>query len=484
MNERDIALIDHLLSNYSENSLIEFKLNNANPKVIGKLCSALANSARVNNEDNAYVLWGINDATKEIIGTDIDIEAKTVGNEVFQLWLAKRLKPAPACVFRTVDHPDGRVVLLEIPAAIQAPVNYDDISYIRVGSATPKLADFPELHHKLIANLIPFVWEKSVAKAYVTTDEVLKLLDYPAYFHLTNQNLPDNKQGIIEHLSADGLIKEDVGGRWDILNLGAILFANDLTEFDSSLSRKSVRFVAYDGDNRAATVTHRQDGQKGYATGFAGLLGYINGLLPINEHIGEAFRTSTPLFPVRAIRELVANAIIHQDMTISGAGPQIELFSDRLEITNPGKPLVETERMIDLPPRSRNEALAGLMRRMNICEEQGTGLDKVIVDVELFQLPPPQFEANPHSMIVTLYAPRSFANMSKDERIRACFQHAVILYLSGGKKMKNASLCKRLGIESKNASQATRVINASVKSGKIKIGDPEHPKAGYLPWFA
>ena len=129
-------------------------------------------------------------------------------------------------------------------------------------------------------------------------------------------------------------------------------------------------------------MTHRQDGQRGYASGFKGLIDYIEALLPRNEHIGTAFRTEAALFPPIAIRELVANALIHQDMTVTGSGPLIELFSDRLEITNPGVPLINPDRFIDLPPRSRNESLAALMRRMRICEEQGTGIDKVIAAVE------------------------------------------------------------------------------------------------------
>jgi len=141
--------------------------------------------------------------------------------------------------------------------------------------------------------------------------------------------------------------------------------------------------VSYNGTNRAATVTHRQDGKRGYASGFKGLVDYIAGLLPRNEHIGNAFREESPVFPSIALRELIANALIHQDMTITGAGPLIELFTDRLEITNPGKPLVNPDRFIDSPPRSRNEALAALMRRMRLCEEQGTGIDKVIAAVEL-----------------------------------------------------------------------------------------------------
>jgi predicted HTH transcriptional regulator len=189
------------------------------------------------------------------------------------------------------------------------------------------------------------------------------------------------------------------------------------------------------------------------------------------------------LYPPLAIRELVANALIHQDMTINGAGPQIELFEGRLEITNPGAPLMEIDRMIDLPPRSRNEMLASLMRRMNICEEQGSGLDKVIIDVELFQLPPPNFQAAENSLQAVLHSPRSFAEMSVEERVRACYQHAVIQHLSG-ERMKNASLCKRFGIDSKNAAQASGVIKATLQRGLIRIADENHPRAGYVPCWA
>ena len=179
----------------------------------------------------------------------------------------------------------------------------------------------------------------------------------------------------------------------------------------------------------------------------------------------------------------MANALIHQDMTVSGAGPQIELFTDRIEITNPGCSLVKPDRMIDLPPRSRNEALADLMRRMGMCEEQGSGLDKVIASVEVFQLPAPLFRAGDNSMQVVLYGPRTFSDMTPDERIRACYFHAVLKFLSG-EKMKNATLCARLGIDPKNAAQASAVITKTLAAGLIRAADPDHPRAGYVPHWA
>ncbi len=481
--ERDIVLVDELLANGSEIGCVEYKHNNENPDMIGKLCAALSNVARIEQKDFAYIIWGIEDETKNIIGTTFNPDAKTKGNQVFIMWLSQMLSPRITFNFRNVNHPKGNLVLLEIPATHTTPVEFNKTAYIRIASATPRLSDYPEHYQKLINSLRSYNWENAIAKSFVTADEVLKLIDYPAYFKFTKQNLPSNKKGILEKLVADKLIVKDVGGHWNITNLGAILFAENLDSFDTSLSRKGIRFVAYDGDNRAATVKQRVDGKRGYAKAFGGVISYINNLLPLNERIGSTQRKPTLIFPEIAIRETIANALIHQDMTISGTGPLIELFNTRLEITNPGKSLVKTDRMIDLPPRSRNEALASLMRRMGMCEEQDTGLDKVIISIELNQLPPPKFQELDNSMRVILLAPRSFADMTVSERVRACYQHAIIKYLDG-KKMKNSTLCERFGIDKKNAAQASVVIKKALENKFIKPADPEHPRGGYEPIWA
>lgn len=480
---RDIALIDELRSKPGETPWLEFKQNYSDFEMIGKYCSALSNSARLEGHDMAFLLWGIEDNTHAVTGTDFNPDTFKVGNQPLPFVLAKQLQPSIAFSFRTINHPQGRVVLLEIPAATGTPVTFNSIAYIRISSATPKLTDYPERYQQLIERMQPYRWEHGVARQFSTTDDVLSLLDYRQYFRLTNQPLPENRTGILDRLAADRLILRDVGDRWNITNLGAILFANRLSDFSTSLARKAVRFIAYKGNNRATTVTYRHDEEKGYAIGFEGLVQYINDILPKNEHIGAAFREAHPMFPELAIRELVANALIHQDMTITGAGPQIELFADRIEISNPGQPLVKPERMIDLPPRSRNETIASLMRRMKLCEEQGSGLDKVITVIEVFQLPAPLFRAEDNSFQAILYGPRTFAEMTPDERVRACYYHAVLKYLSGD-KMKNATLCDRLGIARKNAAQASTVINRAVEAELIRIADPEHPRAGYVPHWA
>ena len=309
--DRDIALIDELLALPSETSWLEFKQGNADPDVVGKRCSALSNAARVDGRDVAYMLWGVEDNTHRVVGTDFNPDLQKANGQVLSLWLANALQPSVAFSFRSVEHPWGRVDVLEIPAATGAPVAFNNIAYIRIGSATPKLTEYPERYQQLIERLQPYRWEQGVARQFASGDDVLALLDYTQYFRLTQQPLPDNRTGIFDRLEADRLVVRDVAGRWNITNLGAILLANNLGEFDASLARKAVRFVAYGGKNRAAKVTFRRDGEKGYAVGFEGLVSYLNDLLPKNEHIGAALRETHPLFPGLAIRELVANALIY-----------------------------------------------------------------------------------------------------------------------------------------------------------------------------
>ena len=274
-HSRDVALIDDLLALPAETAWVEFKHENSNPETIGRRVAALSNAARVEAQDTAYMVWGVEDGTHAIRGTRFEPDEARVRGQPLALWLAQNLQPSLAFTFRAVAHPQGRLVLLEIPAAPGAPVCFQNISYIRIGSATPKLTDYPDRFQQLIERLRPYRWESEVAQAYADADEVLTLLDYP----------------------------------------------------------------------------------------------------------------------------------------------------------------------------------------------------------------PPLFQPEDSAMRVVLYGPRTFAEMTPDERVRACYFHAVLKFLSGG-KMKNATLCARLGIAARNASQATHVINKTLALGLIRAADADHPRAGYVPHWA
>lgn len=477
------GLVRELCKQPAETEWLEFKHNNADPQEIGEYLSALANSAALCGKANAYLVWGIENADHAMVGTTFSPASAKVGGEELENWLLRLLSPKIHFRFYPVDVDGCSLVLLEIGRAFRHPVQFQGQEFIRVGSYKKRLKDFPEKERALwrIFDQIPF--EDGVAVEHASSEDVLRLIDYPAYFDLLERSLPEGRQGILAALEDDVLIRPAEAGGWNITNLGAILFAKRLSEF-RTLSRKAVRVIRYKGNSRVETQ-REQVGGKGYASGFEGLIDFVNGLLPSNEVIGPALRKTVPMFPELAVRELVANALIHQDFFVTGAGPMVEIFDDRVEITNPGEPLVDTLRFVDTPPKSRNDGVASLMRRFRICEERGSGIDKVISQVELFQLPAPLFEVPEGFTRVVLFAHRPLTEMDKADRIRACYLHACLRYVTR-QPMTNASVRERFGIAEKNSATASRLIRESVSAGVIVPYDPDAaPKLmRYVPVWA
>lgn len=323
---------------------MEFKHNKARTEEIGKYLSALSNSAALLGKQCAYVVWGIDDKTHEPQGTTFKPRQCKVGNENLENWLLRLLDPRIDFHIHEGVVDDKRIVLFEIPPVPNRPVRFQGTEYIRVGSYTKKLRDFPEKERSLwrVFDKTPF--EQGVAKADATSNEVLSLINYPKYFHMMGQPLPDNRAAILERLESERIILRKSGDRYDISNVGAILFARELEDF-RRLARKALRVVIYRGNSRIETIKE-QTGGKGYAVGFEEAISYINDQLPQNEQIGQALRKKVRMYPKIAIRELVANALIHQDFSVTGAGPMVEMFSNRMEITNPGAPLIDPLRFI------------------------------------------------------------------------------------------------------------------------------------------
>ena len=478
------SLIKEFIAMSTETEWLEFKCNFTDPQSIGEYLSALSNSAAINEKHFGYIVWGIADETHDISGTAFKPHQAKKGNQELESWLEMHLSPRINFKIHEFTYNEKPIVLFEIPCASHRPVSFKGVEYIRIGSYKKSLKEFPEKERLLwkLFERIPF--ELQAAKPNVTSNEVLKLLDYPAYFDLTNQPLPDNKEGILDKLSSERMIIKKDGGIYDITNLGGIVFAKDLNSFDH-LARKAIRVIVYKHTNRVETI-REQTGVKGYGVGFEGAITFINNLLPENEIIDNALRKNVRMYPEVAIRELVANAVIHQDFTLRGTGPMVEIFSDRIEVTNPGIPLIDTLRFIDEPPLSRNEALASFMRRINICEERGSGIDKVIFQVEFYQLPAPEFMVTSNHTKTILYAHKDFANMDKADRTRACYQHACLRYVSND-FLTNTSLRERFSIAKKNHSMASRMISDAMTEKLIKRHDPENKSkkhVKYIPFWA
>lgn len=477
------SLVEELCKLPKETEWVEFKHNNADPNEVGEYISALANSAALAGKVHAYLIWGVDDGSHDILGTTFRYGTAKMGNEELENWVLRLLAPKIRFDFHELDIEGKTVCLLEIEAAQRQPVQFSGQEFVRVGSYKKKLKEFPEKERELWRLFDTTSFERQIAAPHLSSPDVLEMLDYSAYFELLGLPMPAGAEGIIEALSAEDLIIRDEAGRWNITNLGAVLFAKNLDDF-KSLKRKAVRVVLYRGEGRIETI-REQMGTRGYANGFEGLIRFINGLLPSNEVIGEALRKEVPMFPELAVRELVANALIHQDFSQSGNGPIVEIFDSRMEITNPGLPLVETRRFLDAPPKSRNEALASLLRRIGVCEERGSGIDKVVFQTEFYQLPAPSFETIEESTKTVLFAHKDLNDMDKADKVWACYLHACLRFVER-QPMTNTSLRERFKVEAHNRAIITRIINDALESGLILPYAPDQGRrhAKYIPFWA
>ena len=437
----------------------------------GKLCKYCVALA---NEGGGNLLLGVADRPpRTVVGT------KAVNNPIC---MAEKLFQTLG--FRVdvdeVNHPDGRVVVFNIPSRPRGTAYHLNGTYfMRAGEELVPMSE--DQLRRIFAEGEPD-WLEEHSRTGLDAAQVVELLDTQSFFDLLKLPYPTEQTGVLDRLQQERLV-DVVADNYAIRRLGALLLAKRLQDFHD-ISRKAPRVVVYPGTSKLDTKLE-QPGIKGYAVGFRELVHFIMSQLPQNEVIEDALRKEVKLVPEIAIRELVANALIHQDFRIGGASVMVEIYSDRVEISDPGDPIVPVDRFID-GYQSRNERLADLMRRFAICEEKGSGVDKVIQAIELHQLPAPDFRAGFKRLSVVLLAPRNFEVMDRNDRIRACYQHCCLRYVLH-EKMTNQSLRERFKLPEDKNVLASQTIASTLEAGKIKVADPAQTSTryrSYLPFWA
>lgn len=465
-----VRQIDLWRQSRSEHQRLEFKeaKRQFDNHKLYQYCVALA------NEGGGCLLLGVaNKPPRRVVGSKAIDDPIGMTEKVFEC-LGFRVE------IEEVEHPDGRVVVIQVPSRPRGTAYHLNGQYLmRSGQ---QLVPMSEDRLRAIFSEGGLNWGQHAAADGLDVQEVVELLDVQTFFELLNLPFPADRSGVIDRLLQERLI-DRTGDEYSIRRLGALLLARRLSDFPD-VAPKAPRVVVYSDKSKLRTRID-QDGKKGYAVGFAGLVDFIMSQLPQNELFKDALRDEFKLVPGVAIRELAANALIHQELTMVGASVMIEVYSDRVEMTNPGEPIVPIERFID-GYQSRNERLANIMRRLRICEEKSSGIDRVVAAAEAYQLPAPIFQVVHRRTAVTIFGPRPFEEMNREDRIRACYQHCVLRWVMK-QQMTNQSLRKRFHLpENKNAT-VSQVIAATIDAGLIKLDErvgKSRRLARYLPIWA
>lgn len=463
--------LNRWLTDAPESEHLEFKeakLQYDTTKLL-RYCVALA------NEGGGHLVLGVTDKRpRQVVGTQA---FQNRGDITARILETLRIRVDA----EELQHPDGRVLVFVIPPRpVGTPLHHEGTYLMRAGEELVPMS--PDQLRRIFAEG-GTDWFGQSARDGASPDEVIALLDTQSFFDLMGMPYPTNRDGVLARLAQERLVLDKPDG-WCITNLAAILLAKRLDAFSPDLARKAPRVVIYEGVNKLIT---REDkvGGKGYAVGFESLVDFVHSSAPLNRFVEQVVREEVKMFPRQAIRELVANALVHQDFDATGQSVMVEMYTDRLEVSNPGQPPIKVERFID-EFGSRNERLAELMRRMGLCEEKGSGIDKVIHLAEVYQLPAPDFRVSETRTTAILFAHQDFANMSKPDRIRACYQHCCLKYVSND-RMSNQSLRERFKLPESKTATASQVIGATKEAELIKPDESDTTStryARYLPFWA
>ncbi len=440
--------------------------------------------AFANNPNGGNLVFGVAEPDAALVGVSKEQMVEIVG----QLTNLGRdaIEPPLVLDHAMVEVDQVALLFVHIPECRNKPVHRRGKSieeaWVR-SSGTTRKASRHDIGTLMLHSHAPR-WEELRASSLLSASEVVERLDLETIARLLQHPLPTEEDELIRWLIDESIVTPDGSGYY-ITNFGAIAAAKQLEQF-ATLARKRIRVIRYRGTNKVETIDELM-GQKGYAAGFEGLIGYLKRSLPHSEVIQQSLRREVTVYPEIALRELIANSLIHQDFSITGAGPTVEIFDDRITFTNPGTllPGKRLDRLIGTTPESRNEVLASAFRRYRICEERGTGFQKVVANIELFGLPPVLFSPQENSFQVTLFAPRKFAEMSQAERIEACYQHSILQYLSS-QTLTNTTLRERFKVNEKQRNQITNLIADAVTAGRIKRKDASSGNkfAEYWPYWA
>lgn len=448
-------------------------LSDKSDRLAQHLC-AFANTAK-----GGYLAFGINNDTtfNDLTKEQIEDIATKLGN------IAKNnLAWAIQLEHSVVEFQGHPILFIRIPEQANKPIHLRgrDIyeAYIRSAGHSVKMSR--EHVHELIAHSYGLSFEHRVAKSGLSADDVTDLLECSKLFELLHKNIPSEKRLMMNQLEEYGLIASK-NGSYDILNLGAILFAKRLKDFPT-LESKEIIVRRYQGtNNRTLALEYRC--QTGYAVGFEDLITFVGQNTSI-EHI-DIKRTSVPTYPWVAIREFAANMMVHQDFAVRGMPLTIEIFTNRLSFTNPGTSLNDINRLIDLPPHSRNEVLAQMMFLLEMCERRGSGIDRAADAIGKMTLPAYKVQSGDDYTRITLFPKKNVNEMTREERIAVCYQHTCLLY-EDGLSVNNQSVRERFKLNKNQSAMASRILTDTLESGLIKMENPETDSKRYktyIPYY-
>ena len=390
MNPNDLtALVDRLRALPTETEWLEFKRNNTDPQLIGEYLSALANEAALCNQPRGYLVFGVVDATHDVVGTTFDPYAeKAKGNQGLLPWLAALLDPNPGIDVHLVDHPDGPVVMLAVGPARDQPCTFSGVAYCRIGNSKTELVKHPAKARALWTR--DSDWSAETCHRATLVD-----LDPDAIAKAREQFLVKHPTQVGELANWDDvtfLNKARLLKQGEVTNAALVLLGRSESATLIAPAVAKVSWLLKDAENGDLDYEHF-----GPPFMLAGdrLLKRLRNLTVRALPSGTLFPQELTQYDPWVIREALHNSIAHQDYRRHARITVVE-FPDRILVANLGDFLpgsVQTVIEQDSPQLLyRNPFLADAMVELNLIDTQGGGIKRMFETQRRRSFPLPDYD--------------------------------------------------------------------------------------------
>ena len=360
--DKYLDIIANLLNLNDEYEWLDFKENWFNKDEIGEYISAVANGACLCGKEYGYILWGVEDNSRNVVGTNINFD-RDIDHEPYKHYLARKLKPSVAFEVIERKYENKRVILLQVPASKSVQTKFNDVAYFRIGSSKEKLSKFPEWELKL--NTI-------LQEGYPTIVNVAA----PDYA----QELSFGKLFMYYAAKGIALKKESFERSLKLRNKNGQY--NVMAYILSDQNSIPVRVSIFSGKDKTSPLfSVKEFGNTCIMYSMDKILEYgdaIN-IIQADERNRISERKDVPLFDYEAFHEAILNAFIHNKwLTLNS--PQISIFTDRIEILSHGGLALDQDEKVFYSGASLpvNDVLASIFLQLRISERSGRGVPKIV----------------------------------------------------------------------------------------------------------
>jgi ATP-dependent DNA helicase RecG len=392
----------------SELSDLEFKTAKSNiPNDIWRTISAFAN-----RRGGGLVIFGVSQESNTITGcSNLDL-MQTKLTQYFNDKMSFVLRPE----YHVIEYENKTILAVYIPECPKdympcyfKPIGLPNGAYIREGNTSRKITD--NEFRTYVATSKEFQFDQSEA-IHVSMHD----LSQTKIIALLKQSEMEVKRGADNNIDDSLLQNLGIASKFENEYKptvgGYLVFAKDIPQSKSHYERYTVRCVRFAGGDPSSEILDSLDVKGTLDLQIDEVYKFILKNIRKNAFIVGTKRMERFEYPEDAIRELIANAIIHRDYKIIETYTQIKIFNDRIEIISPGSlpPGITVDNIKD-NQFSRNSMIAARLKDLHYLEEYGRGIDIVIKKMEDWILPPPLFR-NLVNSFETILLGRKYAHLN------------------------------------------------------------------------